>query len=440
MTRQIEQDNVDVAGTDLTSVTITASNVVYPYIIMATTAGLVILLATTILYFGGYYGLTEKVDLQDINRRMIVDVLMITYLSWALCHWVFEVSKFVMTTSWEILRERTSAVVGSILFTVWIKNHFLTIELSKLISHHFILGVLLGLFLMFFLKKSGRESRDDTQKNEKQPYKIQQIEHIIKDKVLREEGANASMCKVLGLLVKRIETLERREDESHQVMQATVTDVRLDEGDSDSEISEVYLSDTAGKRGVRRKKLGRREVERSEKSRKTYSSVLGKDLQPERRMRRRSKSMDLPVRRDPEPPSKEPKQRLRSERCPHCADKVTKEHHCWVLEKKLKCFQCGRRNHIAIACKNKGFGMQLEVLARMNKEELEKEVLRLNRLLLMRSRKEREWDDRPPRRSVVRRNTQSDVARHGDDSSSSDTDMDTVMGSQDFLSQEPQRS
>ena len=68
--------------------------------------------------------------------------------------------------------------------------------------------------------------------------------------------------------------------------------------------------------------------------------------------------------------------------CPHCAEKVPKDHQCWVLRNKVRCFNCKQLNHIALACKNApvgGFSMKMK--SELNETEIRKEFDRLAKML-----------------------------------------------------------
>ena len=232
------------------------------------------------------------------------------------------------------------------------------------------------------------------------PLRVGQVEHIIR----KEVEATSDNVPIISLLMKRIQLLEQRFDNSVLIQQATVSDRHEDHTDEDFE---VYLSDN-GEQNTGNRRLNQQV---------THSDTTMSDMDDEEYLpiakpnRRRSKSVQLPVTRRKAlktvQPKPKPRQRKEIDRCPHCADVMTKGHKCWVLDKQIKCFKCGGPNHIAVACRRKGFGMQMDVLNKMNQTQIQKEISRLNRLLALK-RYPKTNQDVPLRGHVVRRQTQSE--------------------------------
>lgn len=59
-------------------------------------------------------------------------------------------------------------------------------------------------------------------------------------------------------------------------------------------------------------------------------------------------------------------------KCIHCGKIELPNHRCWVVDKQIKCFRCGERNHIAIVCQN-----ELKLDERMPKRSLEQMIKKL---------------------------------------------------------------
>lgn len=52
--------------------------------------------------------------------------------------------------------------------------------------------------------------------------------------------------------------------------------------------------------------------------------------------------------------TRKPRQPIK--KCPHCGKAESIGHRCWVIEKRIRCFRCGERNHLAMFCSNSRAG------------------------------------------------------------------------------------
>lgn len=85
-------------------------------------------------------------------------------------------------------------------------------------------------------------------------------------------------------------------------------------------------------------------------------------------------------------------------RCIHCNTTNHPSHRCWVLKKKVKCYNCGGDNHIAVTCQNlpRG-GMQFQIQKDTDVTAIEQEINKLRKirdtLIQKKQRYQGQWPD-----------------------------------------------
>lgn len=416
---------------------VAASYLMTNHIKLATTAGLVIAMAIIILITGGSLGVLQ-VAYNDVNARHMFlqmktiinldNLLNIIVLTCVVCVG-YQMCNIMIARIVNFARQYLlKASVGLSIF-LWIgRRTQMNQETIGLLSNQFTLGLIIGIIVTcisykFFISTAPKKY-EDNKSGSNIPMRVGQVEHIIR----REVENSPDNLPIISLLMKRIQLLEERSDHAVHVQQATVQKHRLDDDNTEDEDLEVYLSDEDLNKST--KKL--QKLSDSDESMTEPEDEYLPISKPIRR--RRSKSVQLPIERRKPLKTVDPKLRKQKEveKCPHCADTLTKNHKCWVLEKQIKCFKCGGPNHIAVACKSKGFGMQMDVLNKMDEAQIQKEILRLNRLLALKQKPRN--DELPLKGHVVRRRTRSDPEREH-----SDEEIDIPMEDEPFLSIAPQQ-
>lgn len=416
----------------------TYSHLMTNHIKLATTAGLVIAMTMLILIIGRSIGVLQ-VAYNDVNARHMF-LQMKTIINWdnllnmivltSVVYLAYQMFSIIIARIVNFVRQYLFKFLTGLSLFLWIgRRTQMSQDTIELISHQFTFGLIIGIIITSISYKFFRSStpkKNDEKIGSNIPLRVGQVEHIIR----KEIENSPDNTPIISLLMKRIQLLEERSDNAAYVRQVAVEKHRLDEDETEDEDLEVYLSDDDLKKPSKRSKT-RNVFDSDESMTEPEDTEYLPITKPIRR--RRSKSIQLPVQRKKPFRNIEPKNKKQKEveKCPHCADTLTKNHKCWVLEKQIKCFKCGGPNHIAVACKSKGFGMQMDVLNKMDEEQIQKEILRLNRLLAMK-RKPRNNDDLPLKGHVVRRRTRSDPERKYTE------DMDVVIEDEAFLSTPPQ--
>lgn len=364
------------------------SYLMYHHIKLATTAGLTLVGVITILnLIGSYFGVHLRFeDVKNITKnicisckylhgteRIIIDTSCVIFIIILALKFFIKFCSQVIT----LCREHALKLTGLLLLGSWTFTHF---KFSEEVTSTWMLNLLI-LSLGYILGRLNRSSPSPAKphiKGETNPtMRLGQLEHVI----IKETSNKQEDSKIIQALMKRIESLEERIDRTYFAQPALQRfDMADDSGETSEDGATVELSSSDKSDEEVEVRISPEEMERlthEVNEERPKSSVGDKPRQHYKKT--------YPLRRS-QTPINGP--RPKTKKCPHCADLLTKEHKCWVLQRKMKCYKCGGPNHIAIACKNKGFGMQLEVHNQLSEEQITKEMERLQRLLALKKQQD----------------------------------------------------
>ena len=411
------------------------------HIKLATTAGLVT--AVTLLFYsiGGADGVLhihfDKAKAASNFRRLqsqfdldgVLNAALLTFCASMGWYVVKSIGRKII----DLGRRYLMQLCGGLLLVIWIVRRAKDdTQIVKKISPQFVYGILIGYIFSLIAYRVAKPASHppEVKRISEVPLRVGQVEHVIK----KDMNVAKNDVPIIALLMKRIHFLEEKFDHSMALVQpAEVQKRRIDEQDTDDEI-EVYLTDEDLKDSSKRLRRDNQSTTSSQpRDEPNLLEVAGK---------KRSKSIQLPARRQKPLKVVNPKPRLpkNRERCPHCGDYLVNDHKCWVVEKAVKCFKCGGPNHFAVACKSRGHKIQMDILNKMDEGQIEREITRLNRLLVLR-RKRKETENTPLKGHVIRQQTQSEIDRLSVDrmeSHNQRNSIDTVFDDEPFLFTPPQ--